>query len=120
MPPACGRAWTIDAPFRETVGGIQRHRGGVLVVEMEAAAIFALAKVGGTRRPHDCRVGRALRRDLGPAFDDERYPGTLQAAASVVLDCAAAGWKTSSGGSHTLCKVAALKSHVPAIPLPCT
>ena len=49
LRPACGRAWTIDAPFRETVGGIRRHRGGVLVVEMEGAAIFALTRVRGVR-----------------------------------------------------------------------
>ncbi len=44
--PVRGRAWTIDAPYRETVGAIRRHReAGVAVVEMEAAAIFAVALV---------------------------------------------------------------------------
>src|SRR5205085_7797217 len=31
--PVCGRSWTIDAPYRETVGAISRHRSaGVAVV----------------------------------------------------------------------------------------
>ena len=35
--PPSGRSWTIDAPYRETVGGVRRHRAaGVAVVEMEA------------------------------------------------------------------------------------
>jgi hypothetical protein len=39
LHPIRWRAWTIDAPFRETVAAIRRHReAGVLVVEMEAAA----------------------------------------------------------------------------------
>ncbi|HEY8742881.1 MAG TPA: nucleoside phosphorylase, partial [Chloroflexota bacterium] len=41
LTPRRGRSWTIDAPYRETVGAIQRHRSaGVAVVEMEAEAIF--------------------------------------------------------------------------------
>ncbi len=45
-----GRSWTIDAPYRETVGAIRRHReAGVSVVEMEAAAIFAVARVREVR-----------------------------------------------------------------------
>jgi uridine phosphorylase len=44
--PVRGRSWTTDAPYRETVGAIRRHReAGVSVVEMEAAAIFAVAQV---------------------------------------------------------------------------
>ena len=93
LRPACGRAWTIDAPFRETVGAIRRHReGGVLVVEMEAAAIFALARVRGVRAGLIVAVSDELfGATWHPAFDDERYRATLQAAASVVLDCAAGG-----------------------------
>ena len=42
--------WTTDAPFRETVGAIERHQeAGVAVVEMEASAIFAVAQVRGVR-----------------------------------------------------------------------
>jgi uridine phosphorylase len=40
-----GAAWTTDAPFRETRRAIEAARAqGVLAVEMEAAALYALAK----------------------------------------------------------------------------
>jgi uridine phosphorylase len=43
-----GPTWTTDAPYRETQSQIERHRaGGVLSVEMEAAALMALAHVSG-------------------------------------------------------------------------
>lgn len=41
-----GTTWTTDAPFRETEGEIDQYRSeGVKTVEMEAAALFALAQV---------------------------------------------------------------------------
>jgi uridine phosphorylase len=43
-----GRTWTIDAPYRETVAEVHHYRSdGVLTVEMEAAALFAVAAVRG-------------------------------------------------------------------------
>jgi uridine phosphorylase len=40
-----GTSWTTDAPYRETLAEIIHYRGeGVLTVEMEAAAIFVIAK----------------------------------------------------------------------------
>lgn len=40
-----GTSWTIDTPYRETVSEVRRYRReGVLTVEMEAAALFAVAK----------------------------------------------------------------------------
>ncbi|MBD3191908.1 MAG: purine phosphorylase [Candidatus Heimdallarchaeota archaeon] len=39
-----GTTWTIDAPYRETVAEIKQYQAeGVLTVEMEAAALFAVA-----------------------------------------------------------------------------
>jgi purine-nucleoside phosphorylase len=41
-----GATWTIDAPYRETVQELRQYRAeGVLTVEMEAAALFAVAQV---------------------------------------------------------------------------
>ena len=41
-----GAAWTTDAPFRETAGAIEQCRArGILAVEMEAAALYAFARV---------------------------------------------------------------------------
>jgi uridine phosphorylase len=40
-----GTAWTIDTPFRETVAEVKQYQQeGILGVEMEAAALFAVAK----------------------------------------------------------------------------
>jgi uridine phosphorylase len=41
-----GSTWTTDAPFRETADAIAAaKRRGILAVEMEAAALYAFAKV---------------------------------------------------------------------------
>jgi uridine phosphorylase len=43
-----GISWTIDAPYRETVAEARHYQAeGVLCVEMEAAALFAVAAVRG-------------------------------------------------------------------------
>src|SRR6185503_5038110 len=47
-PYRTGSTWTIDAPYRETVGELRHYRDeGVLTVEMEAAALFAVAELRG-------------------------------------------------------------------------
>lgn len=39
-----GTSWSIDAPYRETIAEVRRYRrDGVLAVDMEAAALFAVA-----------------------------------------------------------------------------
>lgn len=48
LAPTSGSAWTIDAPFRETVAEARHYAAeGVAVVEMEAAALFSVAQVRG-------------------------------------------------------------------------
>lgn len=48
LPVHRGLTWTTDAPYRETQSQIERHRAeSVLTVEMEAAALMALAEVRG-------------------------------------------------------------------------
>jgi uridine phosphorylase len=43
-----GMSWTIDTPYRETVAEARHYQAeGVLCVEMEAAALFAVAQVRG-------------------------------------------------------------------------
>ena len=40
-----GASWTTDAPFRETARAIDTYRNeGIVAVEMEAAALYALAE----------------------------------------------------------------------------
>lgn len=44
--PRTGTSWTIDAPYRETATEVAHYRSlGVATVEMEAAALFAVATV---------------------------------------------------------------------------
>jgi uridine phosphorylase len=48
VPVHLGASWTTDAPFRETVAMIARCRAaGIAAVEMEAAALYALATAKG-------------------------------------------------------------------------
>ena len=48
LAPTMGSAWTIDAPFRETVTEARHYAElGVAVVEMEAAALFTVARHRG-------------------------------------------------------------------------
>ena len=45
-----GTSWTIDTPYRETVAEARHYQAeGVLCVEMEAAALYAVAEVRGLR-----------------------------------------------------------------------
>ena len=48
IPCVLGKTWTTDAIYRETLDKLQRRReAGCLAVEMEAAALFALAQFRG-------------------------------------------------------------------------
>jgi uridine phosphorylase len=48
VPHVLGKAWTTDAIYRETPAKIARRKAeGCLVVEMEAAALFAVAQFRG-------------------------------------------------------------------------
>lgn len=48
LPFQMETTWTTDAPYRETVEEIIRYRAeGVVTVEMEAAALFAVAQYRG-------------------------------------------------------------------------
>jgi uridine phosphorylase len=46
--PILGSTWTIDAPYRETIAEARHYQQeGVMTVEMEAAALFAVAQYRG-------------------------------------------------------------------------
>jgi uridine phosphorylase len=48
LPYRLGTSWTIDAPYRETIAEIRHYgREGVLTVEMEASALFAVSAYRG-------------------------------------------------------------------------
>jgi purine-nucleoside phosphorylase len=90
VSPLRGRSWTIDAPYRETVGAIRRHRNnGVAVVEMEVAAIFAVAQVRGVRAGLIVAVSDELFDDWNPGFAHLLYLEALVRAADIAMDVAA-------------------------------
>jgi uridine phosphorylase len=88
--PVRGRSWTIDAPYRETAGAIRRHReGGVSVVEMEAAAIFAVARVRGVRAALIVAVSDELfGHEWKAGFEHDAHLHSLVRAADAAMDAA--------------------------------
>ncbi|TMC47210.1 MAG: purine phosphorylase [Chloroflexi bacterium] len=65
-----GPTWTIDAPFRETVEELRQYRAeGVLTVEMEAAALFAVAQVRKVEIASAFVISDLLGETWEPQFD---------------------------------------------------
>lgn len=61
---ASGPSWTTDAPYRETAEEITRYRDeGILTVEMEAAALFTVARQNGIAAASAFCVSDVLRGD---------------------------------------------------------
>jgi uridine phosphorylase len=89
--PAAGSTWSTDAPYRQSAEEIAEYRGrGVLAVEMEAAALFA---VGAVR---DIHVASAVVLDgvYGEPIDAPRMDtalafGKLYDLFRVAVDCLA-------------------------------
>jgi uridine phosphorylase len=56
-----GTSWTVDAPYRETVAEVKKYqKEGVLTVEMEASAVFAVAKYRNVEAGAIFTVGDSL------------------------------------------------------------
>lgn len=86
VPHLVGRVWTTDAPYRETPAKIALRRGeGCVAVEMEAAALAAVARFRGVRLGQLLYGGDDL---SGPVWDNRAW----QSAAAVrdsLIDLAA-------------------------------
>ena len=83
-PVLQGATWTTDAPFRETTEAIAAMQAkGLLAVEMEAAALYAFAKV--RRRPVLCfaHVTNQMGRIEGD-FEKGEGDGTVDALAVIL------------------------------------
>src|SRR5690606_36671973 len=73
-PARTGTTWTTDATFRETDVEVAHYAGeGVLTVEMETAALFAVAQVRGAQAASLFVAG------------DNLAPGALQAPSDFKL-----------------------------------
>lgn len=87
--PALGPTWTTDAPYRECVDTVARMRAeGVLTVEMEAAAIFAVAGSRGVRAAAIVAVSDELTDPWAPGFHTMAFQRALLAACDVALEAA--------------------------------
>ena len=86
-----GTSWTIDAPYRETVAEARHYQAeGVLCVEMEAAALFAVAQVRGVRLASAFVISDSLADQVwNPRFGDPAVQAGLialyQAALTALL-----------------------------------
>jgi purine-nucleoside phosphorylase len=85
-----GDAWTTDAPYRETAEEVLRHvDAGVPVVEMEAAALFAVARVRDAQVASLLVVSDVLSTLDGswvPEFHGEMVGDQLELAFEITLD----------------------------------
>jgi nucleoside phosphorylase len=62
-----GSTWTTDAPYRETVEEIAEYRRrGVLAVEMEAAALFTVARTRGVALASAVALDAVFGEPIGP------------------------------------------------------
>jgi purine-nucleoside phosphorylase len=83
-----GSTWTTDAPFRETKQRIEELRGqGVPAVEMEAAALFAVAQVRGVELASALVVDTVFGDPVGrPTMDTAAAFGKLYDVFRVATD----------------------------------
>jgi uridine phosphorylase len=86
---ATGPVWTTDAPYRECTSTILRLREeGVLAVEMESAALFAVARHRGAEAALVLAISDELGDTWKPGFHTLAYRRGLLAAANLALETA--------------------------------
>lgn len=87
-----GSNWTIDAPYRETMKEIECYRKkGILTVDMEVSALFAVAEFRKVRIAAAFAVSDVLgngRRDLTNPGD---YAKNLNGITDAAIDCLKSG-----------------------------
>jgi uridine phosphorylase len=93
-----GTSWTIDAPYRETVAEIRQYRcEGIATVDMEAAALFAVAEYRGVEVGALFTISDSLAGDeWRHSFRGPEVRAGLQTLYQVALDSLAAGSQCSS------------------------
>ena len=95
LPVRRGATWTTDAPYRETQSQIEQHGArGVLAVEMEAAALMALAEARGAEIASLLHVTNSL----GTAENDfHKGPGDIN---EKIIQCCFDAFAEVLGGSR--------------------
>lgn len=73
-----GTTWTIDTPYRETKAEIDSYRKeGVATVEMEASALFTVAKYRNVKMAAAFVVTDSLNKEYKPMFHADEINNTL-------------------------------------------
>ncbi len=87
-----GQLWTTDAPYRETLKKIEAYRArGVLGVDMETAAMYALGYVRGVEVCNLLVVSDELWHEWRPAFGTDELRAATTRAQQVLLAVLAEG-----------------------------
>ncbi|HET8678902.1 MAG TPA: nucleoside phosphorylase [bacterium] len=87
-----GPVWTTDAPYRELVSKIEAYRRqGVLGVDMETSAMYALGQVRGADVCNLLVVSDELWREWHPAFGQPTLLEAMQRAERAILRCISLG-----------------------------
>jgi uridine phosphorylase len=98
-PFRAGSSWTIDTPYRETVAEARRYQAeGVLCVEMEAAALFAVAEVRGLRVSSAFTISDSLA-DL--VWNPQFHGAEVQAGLITLYQAAVSALQAVSPGTGT-------------------
>ncbi len=91
ITPGVGRVWTTDAIFREMGWKVRQYSAaGILAVEMELAALLALAQVRGVRLAAVLAISDELFHPWTPGWHVGEFRTGSHAAANIALDVAAA------------------------------
>ncbi|MBI2148402.1 nucleoside phosphorylase [Candidatus Woesearchaeota archaeon] len=82
-------SWTIDAPYRETKAEIQRYKKeGISTVEMEASALFTVAKIRKVKIASAFVVSDLLDNDKwNPQFDAKHVNKKINKLFDLALEC---------------------------------
>jgi len=98
LPIYRGASWTTDAPFRETAAAIERCREReILAVEMEAAGLYAFARV--RRQPVLC-FAHVTNQMAVVEGDFEKGEADGASASLTVIAAAARAWRGLAGGAE--------------------
>ncbi len=93
LPLLRGGSWTTDAPFRETEAAVAAAKArGLLVVEMEAAGLYAFSSA--RNRPVLCLAHVSNR--LGQEGDFEKGESDGAPASLRLIEAAAGAWRNPS------------------------
>jgi len=110
FPPGAGTAlhrgatWTTDAPYRETAAAIAHARScGVLAVEMEAAALYALAAARGLPITCIAHVTNTMGQQAGDDFEKGEAAGSVTAL-RIIEAAAGAFGRGITGAPHDLAR----------------